>query len=773
MSVTDEFEWSVPFQTLDVATELEGAFAKADDKFVKTAATAALRKDNENLYVRYNCPLPAGTELDLDGKSVWKGDCVEFFIRTLRGGHLQYVANPNGKSDVYHWIQPGMQNREFRSLFTFQSEVNPDAYTIEMTIPLEELQLSDNLVHGNFTREINGGKILSTWASTSDFNNAGNFGKFFLDGRKKYFTSLLHAKQEELSKAKSSDLRDKISEQLATLEKSIAIHGEKEDFYDSFSAEFHNLDQSFIQLALAGKSHVLWEAPVWGNDISISASDKPLEKISLSSPQNSRVLYGLALANLSEAPYMGQIKLLTHEEEKHMFHRTREPNPLTKRILFKEGIPIKDRSGRNLYDPLTPLPLNTLVRAAAKSSVPLWMEIDTAGLEPGVYRGLIMLKAANPGFSDEKIDLELTVTEVDFGTIALDNFNYNHIPAYNIGSKKMMRVLDRYDINYIYAPTPGMKGFDIYPEFDKDGNIVRERFEPIDTLLSGYDKPNERKIIFFLAWQNGWGAQWFNPERVSQLRTDTPAWNNAMKNFVVALEKYLTTQHGFKSEQIVLYPEDEAGGDIDDPKSHIALAYRYCKMIKDTGTQMRIMLNPQMRGLEITSKNLTKLAEVVDIFELYRPKLLPEVAEFAKTLDKELWIYHILVNTSPPESYRRLSWENMHDGFSPVVAFWHFDASFAGGDGFNSRDYNPLRKTVNTADYSALYVDFDNETYMPSRRSEAHYQGLLDRKAYEYAKKRGVPEAEIQACVAIALKGDMETMDQMREEILKKATTTN
>jgi len=82
MSVTDEFEWSVPFQMLDVETELEGAYAKVDDTFVKAAATAALRKDDKNLVVRYNCPIAAGTELDLAGESVWKGDCVEFFIAT-------------------------------------------------------------------------------------------------------------------------------------------------------------------------------------------------------------------------------------------------------------------------------------------------------------------------------------------------------------------------------------------------------------------------------------------------------------------------------------------------------------------------------------------------------------------------------------------------------------------------------------------------------------------------------------------------------------------
>jgi len=665
-----------------------------------------------------------------------------------------------------------MQNRSFTSAFTFQSKVNADAYTIEMTIPLEELQLSGDLVHGNFTRESNSGSILSTWASTSSFNDARNFGKFFFGGRKKHFDSLLIAQQEELKKAKPSDLRNKISEQLIALEKKVVTHGEDARFYDSLTVEFHNLDQSFIQLALAGKSHVLWEAPVWGNEISISALDKPLEKISLSSPQNSRVLYGLALANLSEKPYMGQIKLLTHEEEKYNFYRTRENNPLSKRIVFREGVPIKDRSGRNLYDPLAPLPLNTLVRADAKSSVPLWMEIDTTGLEPGVYAGLVMLKAAHPGFTDEKIDLELKVTDVDFSEITLDNFNYNYIPERCFGNKKMMRVLDHYDINYIFAPTPGMNGLDIYPEFDKEGNILQERFERLDALLASYDDSKERKIVFFLAWNLGWGSRWYDSKQAEwgrQLEPGTPAWDNAMKNFIVALEKYLITKHGLKSEQIILYPEDEAGGDIDDPKSPLARAYRYCKLIKDSGTNMRIMLNPQMREFDVTSKSLKKLAEVVDIFELYRHRLLPEVAAFAKTLNKELWIYHILVNTNPPEIYRRLSWENMRDGFSPVVAFWHFDGSFAGGDGFNSRDYNPLREKVNTADYSALYVDFDNETYMPSRRSEAHYQGLLDRKAYEYAKQCGVPEAELQALIAVALNGDMKTMDKMREEMLEKA----
>lgn len=770
MSITDQFEWSVPFRTLDVATELEGAYTLADDKFVKAAATAALRKDDKNLYVRYNCPIPEGTQLKLDGKSVWEGDCVEFFIVSGHGGYLQYAANPNGKNEVYHWLKPGIRNLDFKSVSAFKSEIKPDAYTLEMTIPLDELRLSGALVCGNFTRETNSGKILSSWANCGgSFHNVEGFGKFFIDGRKNYFTSLLDNKRKECAGAKPSPLRDNINKQLDTLAEKIAVNGEKAEFYDSLSSAFHNIEQSLIQLSLDGKSHILWAAPVWSNNITFSVLAQPLEKISLSAPRNSRVLYGLALTNLSEKPYLGQLKLLTEEKEKYDFYHTGKRNILTAKISFMEGVPIEDRSGQLLYDPITPLPLNTLVRTAAKSSVPLWLEIDTTGMNPGVYTGLLMLKAANSGFTDEKLNFELKVTEVDFGKIKLDNFNYNYIPLFCAGNKKMMHILDRYDINYIYAGTPGQKNLDIYPEFDKEGNIIRERFEELDKLLAGYDKPYERKIIFYTAWSAGWGTKL---DGKSQLKTDTPAWNNAMKNFIVALEKHLTTKHGFKSDQIVIYPEDESSGDIDDLNSHVARAYNYCKMIKSTGTQMRVMLNPHMRAFEVTSKNLKKLAEVVDIFELYRPKLTPQLAEFAKTLNKELWIYSILVNTNQPEVYRRLSWENMRDGFSPVVAFWHFDGSFSGGDGFNSRDYNPRRKTIRTADYSAIYVDFDHETYVPSRRSEAHYQGLLDRKAYEYAKQQGVPETELQEMIATALNGDMETMNKMREAMLTRAQGT-
>ena len=109
LGLSSAFEQSSPFRVLDVSTDLEGAFAKAGEKFVKAAPVVSVRKEDKKLALRFVCPIPDGESLPTDGSSVWKGDCVEFFIARSDGTYLQYVVNPNGKSMTYHWIRPEMQ----------------------------------------------------------------------------------------------------------------------------------------------------------------------------------------------------------------------------------------------------------------------------------------------------------------------------------------------------------------------------------------------------------------------------------------------------------------------------------------------------------------------------------------------------------------------------------------------------------------------------------------------------------------------------------------
>ena len=88
----------------------------------------------------------------------------------------------------------------------------------------------------------------------------------------------------------------------------------------------------------------------------------------------------------------------------------------------------------------------------------------------------------------------------------------------------------------------------------------------------------------------------------------------------------------------------------------------------------------------------------------------------------EYWVYHILVKSNAPLSYRRLYWQNWADDFSAVCAYWHFD-SHAGGDGFNSFD-----GAKNTADYGVVYSDEASDQIITSRRCEAWFQGWIDFK---------------------------------------------
>ena len=182
------------------------------------------------------------------------------------------------------------------------------------------------------------------------------------------------------------------------------------------------------------------------------------------------------------------------------------------------------------------------------------------------------------------------------------------------------------------------------------------------------------------------------------------------------------------------------------------------------------MVNPHpnyLRGKEFSA--MTKLAEVYDIFEFYRPGLGPEQLKAAKSLKKETWTYCIYGKNTAPEAYRRTYWANFRDGFTAVSAYWHHEAH-AGGDGFNSED-----GVRNRVDYGSAYLDMEMGTYLSSRREEANMLGKEDYKLAEYCRQmlQKKPSAalkkQLDAIISSGAAGDMQSMEENRLKLLELA----
>ncbi len=799
-------EWSAPFQVLDKETEVLGQYFRADDKFVKNAARAAVSLKGGQLQVSFQCPVPSGMELKQGpDDSIWK-ECVEFFFRPDAESpvYYQFAAGANGKFEAMRYSTIGSRDKTFQSQATCKATRSANGYTVEMQIPAAEIGLdkfeSGMTATGNFTRQGDSCNGLSTWAPVgSSFHNPERFGRLILSSRQAYISRQIAQMKSELERLSAvGEAQAKLLRQLAELE---TLNANDPAVFAKIENALENLRKSMVSLQLAGRSSLLWKPDTWKNDIEVSMVSRPLEKIKLTAAMNSKTLYGFALSNLSDKPYLGQIKLFPgkypSKTNQYSFSHDSTFHELFSNVKMREGIPQITTSGAILYDAMNSLPLNTLIRVAPKTTAPLWLELSTEGVPAGNYTGTLALKPAYTGFAGEQIPFELEVLPVDLGKVFVKNFNYSYLERQytfvddlrkpGMGSPFARFLVER-GVNCVAM------NIDVdYPEIDAQGNIGPMDFTSldrrIDDFLTAGVPLDELSICFYLGWEHDWarlksyrrlpkepGKARQSERNVPACKFGTPEWDKAAGSVLKELVAHIQKKYKLPPERIVFYPIDEPFGKLDDPESRGNLAFRSGKLIKEAVPECRIMVNPFSKGLTHAEylDTLKKYCELFDIIELYDTAVQPDTIKVVRDARRELWTYHILQKETSPETYRRIYWKNFRDGVDDVAAFWHIDG-MAGGDGFDPYDSRPDGK--NMTDYGTAYADFNFGEIMTGRRMEAHHQGLYDYKAAKLCRqlieKRKDPEAQkkLDAIVDRALKGDCETMAQCRIELIRLAGT--
>ena len=107
----------------------------------------------------------------------------------------------------------------------------------------------------------------------------------------------------------------------------------------------------------------------------------------------------------------------------------------------------------------------------------------------------------------------------------------------------------------------------------------------------------------------------------------------------------------------------------------------------------------------------------------------------------------------------------MRDGFREIAAWWHMDET-SGGDGFDSTDGGKV-----TTDYATLYVDFDHDSSLLSRRQLAADQAFEDARLILFLRKQFAGDkVKLDAVDAIvksaADTGTMKAVDAARKKLL-------
>ena len=763
------------FRVLDHEGDALGLMVSAEDKFVAAASTAKVEINSVCIRVTIDCLVPAGMAAEKGTSSAWAGDGVELFIRpSLEStAYYQYSANAAGVFAARRNTAPDVKDASWRTAASATVVDTANGFAVTFVVPAGEVfkrPLKPGDVFGiNFTRCGKTCSGLSTWAAVgAKFSNIEAFGKAIFGGAKAYF-----ARRIDVLRGKAESSKG-IAAAIDELAKTVTDRGGDPAQFAAIEKMFADVEKAIISESLAGRPLLLFcPEDQWGNLLAPDEKSRPLETIRMRAARNSRAVTAFAAANLTDKPFVGQFRITA---EPH--HGSGKPSAANHKLptancFISQGFAIANRVGRALYDPIVPLPMNGLLRLAPKETAPIYLELDTHGLEAGTYRATLSLKKAMPGFTDESVAVEVEVADANLDEIAVDRAGYDYVGnsfARGDGAKNVAKLLVDRGYNVVF-----MTASWIFPCERKDGSFAVKDFghvdRHLDAVVAGGLPREKMKLWIYMAMeeQHPWNAP-LN----AQGRRCVPGdgkWEKGVKALVREFAAHVKARYGIGKDRIYWYPIDEPFGEIDDPsfKSSISRAYHAAKVIKEEAASNLTMTDPLPKFLESKAINaaMPRLAEVYDVIELYRPSVTDEKRCLVTAQNlKEVWTYSIISKDTSPAKYRRDYWENMRDGYREIATFWHMTQ--AAGSPFDSNDFTAPGRYD---DYASLYVDFANDAALLSRRQLASDIGYEDVRLVMWLRKRfnGNPamRAKVDAIVKEAAdSGTMESMDSARDRLL-------
>ena len=762
--------WSSSFLVADQPGKFMGTFQRAEEKFWQTAARVRARIEKDALIAEFDCPIPAGMRVTCDPKFFWSSDRVEVFIQPdpVVSKYYQYAVNAAGEGYAGSGLT---QNRSTRALFS--AKTTDKGFTARIVIPLKEIGLEKikpgQMFKGNFMR---GGKTCgsgSFWAPTGDnWHAVENFAPIICGSRKAYFEGKMAELLKETARLK---LTPAVRQGMEDLKKRIASSAVNAAAFVQLEKQFAAMEFSVAQIRFDGMKQLIWQPAPWENNMNISRLAKPVKTIRVYMPRNARRMVPFAVSNLEQSPFLGQMKVFRkwpYERITYQHFGDQPWNAFLNGIRFYEGLATTDVNGKMVYDPIAPFHMNTVLRIPPRTTAPVWMEISSKDLAPGKYTGKLVLKNCGGSGGVETVDLEVTVSTTDIAAFHLDNLQGNTLMRKAWHHENFRKFFVKYNYNYIYSRLGGdVKVYLSYNPYTGKWNVP-DTITRLDDMVekavaSGFDV-KKLKFCFYLSWEHRFGGL-----------PDTPAWEKGIRASIPYWLDRLEKKYGIPHEHVVFYPIDEPNGDINNPNTSMAKAFRWLKLLRQVTPRAKIMINPLYAG---KSPVFEMMAPYCDIFECYRPELdnTPGFTQRIQKLGKEVWTYNILRKQQSPELYRADYWKNCRDGFI-LTHFWDLDDS-AGGDTFDSSDVTNPKGRIRRDDYAMAYVDFNYGTIMASRRLEAAARGFDETRVAWYCrdllkklKKQGVNvsafEKELADAVAKGAAGSMTDMDEQADVILR------
>ncbi len=775
-----------PFKIADAMdAQVFGQMNPAAAKFVDAAASAALSISGGLVRVTVNCPVPADMKVSSSGDP-WSGDRAMVFMRPKADEphYFIYCINASGRAagGMFDAQKDGWRSRARMSV-----ENTEQGFVASFSVPVTDIFGDTSPRPGdtfgvNFVRDGRTCGGHSSWAMNGGlFNDAKwTFGTAVFGGVKPYFVRRLTDARTRGASVAGDDAAAHAAVDAAcqAVEAAIAAHGDDPAAFASLERMFKDLDRALLSVAQKGRPLLVFQsANVWGNMPEPNLAARPLERICLRSPRNTRCVVAFAIANLGGEPFVGNLKFFDRFDG---FYRTgsRLPPPkngIARRFTLRRSVTVSDKDGRAMYDPLAELPLGSLVEVASGKTLPLFAELDTHGVAPGRREATLILRSATAGFPDSRIAVEVTVTDDDLDAVPTDKAGYTHLatsfgaggcPLVAPATNCVRRLVERgYNVVLLSRIA------DIYPVCDTNGVWQRPSYEVldryVDAWVAGGLDPKRMKLWPYLGVEREHDLWWGLRDRTGRrVPFGTPQHDEGLRALVRFFAEHVQERYGIGRDRIIWYPVDEASGDPNDSafKSSASRELHAGRIIRSENAANVLFWNPLpnfiLGGGEAFRQTMRECAKLFDIIELYRPATTPEVVSLVKELGfRNVWGYHISGKYAGATGYRNAVWRHLRDGFSGTMAYWHMDESAA----LDARPQHP---------YGTCYIDWDADELMLSRRQLAADMAAEEGRLVNYLRLKAKDDpaklARIDALVkAAADGGGMAAMDAVLEQLLE------
>ena len=316
---------------------------------IQAATTAVVNADKKGLKLVIRCQEPA--KITLSGKNLWSGDVVEIFFGPKKNDRnlSQFVISPDNRVFTGRGTQGQVNTPWQHSVKKGKNFWEVTAYIPFETLGWENPADGDSIAF-NICRQRIAAKEMQSWAPVKmSFGDVQNFGRLRLG---KYPAGMTRAAFEKADAQKKADERKALLERFSK--------------YTFLAAPVNLTDDNKLPYMP-------------------EALFKPVEKITVNAAVNEIRPLVIAVANMTNKTQTYRITLEQpiKGQWQAVLPKTFPGSSIRECVAVKDN---RDASGA-LYDILPRINEASTVTIPAKTARPVFIDIDTADMTPGVKKG--------------------------------------------------------------------------------------------------------------------------------------------------------------------------------------------------------------------------------------------------------------------------------------------------------------------------------------------------------------------------------------------------